>query len=91
MSCPAGVLGRADALLVEPGGDGQLSSTAATGAADVSTASVNGLQAEIADGGDVTYELDATFPSAGVTATLTYQDSDAAAQRILQSFRAVAG
>jgi hypothetical protein len=90
MSCPAGVFGRADALLVEPADDGHGGSASATASADLSTQSVNGLQAEIADGGDVTYQLDATFPSVGVSATLTYQDSDAAVQQILQSFRGVA-
>ena len=91
MSCPAGLVGRADAVLVQPvdtaardrGGN-------APAAAEMSTESVNGLQAEVADGGTVTYELDATFASAGVSATLVYQDSDATAQQILASFRAVA-
>ena len=33
-------------------------------------------------------EIEADVPSAGVSITLTYQDSDATAQQILQSFRA---
>ena len=38
----------------------------------------------------MTNEVEATFPTAGVSVTLTYQDSDSTAQQILQSFRAVA-
>jgi hypothetical protein len=89
MACPAGLIGRADAVLVEPVDSATSGSTVAAGSGDVSTESVNDLQAEVADGGTVTYELDATFPSAGVTATLTYQDSDATVQQILDTFRAV--
>ena len=48
------------------------------------------MQAQVADGGSVTNEVDATFPTAGVSATLTYQDSDSTAQQILQSFRVAA-
>ena len=33
-------------------------------------------------------EVAADLPSAGVSVTLTYQESDATAQQILQSFRA---
>jgi hypothetical protein len=88
MACPAGLVGRVDALLVEPADDSRSNrDNGATASAEMSTADVNGLQAEVADDGDVTYQVDATFPSAGVAATLTHQDSDATVQQILQSFR----
>jgi hypothetical protein len=91
MVCPAGLVGRVDAVLVEPDTGGYSKhDQAATASAQVSTADVNGLQAEVADGGDVTYQVDASFPSAGVSATLTYQDSDATVQQILHSFRGAA-
>lgn len=92
MQCPAGIIGHADAVLVGPAGgsvgDGHVNGSASTG--DVGTESVNGLSADVVNGTDVTYELDATFASAGVAATITYQDSDTTAQQILSSFRAVA-
>jgi hypothetical protein len=89
MSCPATVIGRAEAVLVEPVDDASTSDVAAA-SSQVATTSVNGLQAQVADGGTVTNEVEATFPAAGVSATLTYQDSDSTAQQILQSFRAAA-
>jgi hypothetical protein len=89
MSCPATVIGRAEAVLVEPVDDASTSDVAAA-SAQVTATSVNGLPAQVADGGTVTNEVEATFPTAGVSATLTYQDSDSTAQQILQSFRAAA-
>ena len=87
MSCPATVIGRAEAVLVEPI-DGASTPDADAASAPVTATAVNGLQAQVADGGTVTNEVEATFPTAGVSATLTYPDSDATAQQILQSFRA---
>jgi hypothetical protein len=92
MQCPAGIIGHADAVLVGPAGgsvgDGHVNGSESTG--DVGTESVNGLSADVVNGTDVTYELDVTFASAGVAATITYQDSDTTAQQILSSFRAAA-
>ncbi len=85
MQCPTGLVGRAEAVLVEPAAavdDHRPSSTDS-----VSAQSVNGLSAEVVSGGDVTNQLDATFPSTGITATITYQAGDATAQQILASFR----
>jgi hypothetical protein len=87
MSCPATIIGRAEAVLVEPTDGAAIASTGPV-SSDVTAASINGVQAQVADGGTVTNQLDATFPTAGVSATLTYQDSDSTAQQILQSFRA---
>ncbi len=93
MACPAGIFGRVDAVLVEPVDGANSTADADPGAAasaEPSAADVNGLEAEVADGGSVTSQVDATFPSAGVSAKLTYQDSDAAVQQILHSFRVAA-
>ena len=84
------IVGRADAVLVEPT-DGER--TAAAGRGD-SSADVAASTAERSRGagGQPTARQRArsrpTLPSAGVSVTLTYQDSDATAQQILQSFRA---
>ena len=85
MQCPAGLVGRVDAVLVEPAADHAANGRASSG--EVSTDSVNGLTAEVVSGADVTNQLDATFASAGVAATITYQESDATARQILSSFR----
>jgi hypothetical protein len=87
MQCPAGIIGRADAVLVEPAATSTNTGSAAPG--DVATETVNGLNADVVDGTNVTYQLEATFASAGVAATITYPDSDATAQQILASFREV--
>ena len=62
----------------------------ARASAEVTATSVNGLRLRSLTGGPSTNEVEAVFPTAGVSATLTYQDSDSTAQQILQSFRAVA-
>jgi hypothetical protein len=89
MQCPAGIVGRADTIHVEPADGQDVVSTNAATAGVPSTQTVNGLSVDVASGGTVTYEIDATFPSAGLAATLTYRDSDTTAQQILQSFRGV--
>jgi hypothetical protein len=87
MVCPSGIVGRADAVLVEPS-DGSTSTADAASAADASTTTAGGLQVQLAPDGAASSEIAADVPSAGVSVTLTYQDSDATAQQILQSFRA---
>jgi hypothetical protein len=83
MQCPAGIVGRADAVLVEPT-DGTTTSSQGN---DVSAAaSAHGLEMRVAHD-DASKEVEADVPSAGVSVTLTYQDSDAPAQQILQSLR----
>lgn len=85
--CPAAVVGRSDAVLVEPA-DGAEAHAAAAG---VSTRSINGLEVDVAAGGDISREMHATIPALGVAATITYRDSDATAQGIVQSLRASGG
>lgn len=85
MECPAGIVGRADAVLVEQT-DGA-ATTADTHGNDVSAAaSAHGLEMRVAHD-DATKEVDADVPSAGVSVTLTYQESDSTAQQILESLR----
>jgi hypothetical protein len=85
MDCPAGLVGRADAVLVEPV-DGDRHG----GADDAPVgASATGLAMHVANDGPSAKQLEATVPSANVRVTLPYRDSDAAAQQILGSFREV--
>jgi hypothetical protein len=91
MDCPAGLVGRAEAVLVEPvDGNGHGRDDAAAGTGDVAAATASGLEVQVAGDGAATSEVDATIPSAGVSVTLTYRDTDATAQQILGSFRTVA-
>jgi hypothetical protein len=85
MLCPSGILGRADSVLVEPT-DGS-TSTAEPEAADASATTTSGLEVQLAADGAASSEIAAEVPSAGVSITLAYQDSDATARQILQSFR----
>jgi hypothetical protein len=84
MDCPAGIIGRADAVLVEPA-DGN-----AGGRADEASAgaTASGVALRVADD-HAASALDANIPSADVDVTLTYRDADTTAQQILGSFREV--
>ena len=88
MACPSGLVGRSDAVLVEPTADADRGGRDAAGAvADVSASTATGLEMQVLAGGAALSEVAADLPSAGVSVTLTYLDSDATAQQILQSFR----
>ena len=89
MNCPAGLVGRADAVLVEPT-DGQphRGSQGGPASGDAAAATQSGLGLQVAAERAAAHEVDADVPSAGVSVTLTYRDSDATAQQILQSLRA---
>jgi hypothetical protein len=84
MDCPSGIIGRADAVLVEPT-DGQTDAAPSEG---VAAASASGLPLQVQSDTAADGEVEADVPSAGVSVTLSYRDSDATAQQILQSFRA---
>jgi hypothetical protein len=84
MNCPAGIVGRADAVLVEPT-DG---AAAAAPSDRVSAATATGLPVQVQSDAGTGREVAADLPTAGVSVTLSYRDSDATAQQILQSFRA---
>jgi hypothetical protein len=84
MDCPSGIIGRADAVLVEPT-DGKTDAAPSEG---VAAASASGLSLQVQSDGAADGEVAADVPTAGVSVTLSYRDSDATAQQILQSFRA---
>jgi hypothetical protein len=89
MNCPAGIIGRADAVLVEPTeGKRHRGSGGDTSANDMAAATATSLQVQVSTGSAAASEVAADVPSAGVSVTLTYRDSDTTAQQILQSFRA---
>ncbi len=89
MNCPSGLVGRADAVLVEPtqGDPHRGSQGVGSDAADVASATASGLDVQVASESSANGEVAADVPAAGVSVTLTYRDSDATAQQILQSFR----
>ena len=88
MNCPADLVGRADAVLVEPtdGGSTPRSrrSVGRRRRRDRERARRRRWPTESAAR---PARSPPTLPSAGVSVTLTYQESDATAQQILQSFR----
>ncbi len=88
MNCPAGLVGRADAVLVEPTEGQRHRGSQGGDAGDVAAATASGLEAQVATDDATASEVAADLPSAGMSVTLTYNESDATAQQILQSFRA---
>jgi hypothetical protein len=88
MNCPAGLVGRADAVLVEPTEGQRHRGSQGGDAGDVAAATASGLEAQVATDNATASEVAADLPSAGMSVTLTYNESDATAQQILQSFRA---
>jgi hypothetical protein len=90
MSCPSGLVGRSDAVLVEPvdGGERTDASGKTAAGGEVTASTTSGLEVQVAPTA-ASGEVAASIPSAGVDVTLTYDDNDATAQRILHSFRAV--
>jgi hypothetical protein len=88
MDCPAGLVGRADAVLVEPTEGERHRGSQRNDTSDVGAATASGLEVQVATDTAVTSEVAADVPSAGVSVTITYNESDATAQQILQSMRA---
>jgi hypothetical protein len=85
MRCPAGLVGRTDALLVEPASSANAhSGVEAAGA--LTAQSINGLSVQVAD--EVTAAGDVVATTDAVTVTASTGDSDAIARRIVASFRA---
>jgi hypothetical protein len=86
MQCPAIVVGRADAVLVEPlDGSPATAGVANAGVADASE--VNGLAATMARGAATEHQVRAAFPGVGVAVTISYND-EAAGQQLLETFKA---
>ena len=89
MDCPAGLVGRADAVLVEPSeGRRHRGSHVPDSTGDVAASSASGLGLEVAADAAAASEVAADVPSADVSVTLTYRDSNSTAQQILESLRA---
>jgi hypothetical protein len=85
MRCPAGLVGRTDALLVQPA-DSPRARSAVESAGDLGVQEVNGLSVQVADDAAAAGEVVATTDA--VTATLSTGASDVVARQILGSFRA---
>jgi hypothetical protein len=83
MQCPATVNGHAASVLVEP-----LEGAANLSKADVQVNGVNGLAVEVDPAAGTEHQLRAALPTVGLAVTVTFEDSDADAQQILQSFHA---
>jgi hypothetical protein len=89
MNCPAGLVGRADAVLVEPTEGQRHRGSQGGDAGDVAAATASGLGVQVATDDAAASEVATDLPGAGMSVTLTYNGSDATAQQILQSFRTV--
>ena len=88
MACPAGIVGRADRGAGRAD-RGQRPRRRGHRRRERGRLALNpGLEAQVVDDGAAVSEVAAEVPTAGVSVTLTYLDSDATAQQILQSFRA---
>jgi len=80
--CPAQLIGRTDAIQIEP-----IDATSETTATRATTSSVvNELPVRQDPSSSVTRSLVVAFDSAGVVATITFSDDDALAQQILHTF-----
>ena len=86
MDCPAALVGRTDAVLLEAD-DG----TVAPSTAPATSVNANGLTVELSPPPGQARELDARVRGAGVLATLSFGPSDATAQTVLASFAPSSG
>ena len=85
--CPAHLVGRTDAVQVEP-----IDATSQTTAARAKTpAEINGSAARVDPSNGITRSLVAAFDSAGIVATVTFSSSDALAQKVLNTFERAGG
>jgi hypothetical protein len=78
--CPAQLIGRTDAIQIEP-----LDATSEASAARATepSSTLSGLPIRLDPSHALTLRVSAVFESAGVVATLTFSDDDALAQQIL--------
>jgi hypothetical protein len=83
-TCPAGVLGRTDAVQIEPL-DAQTSADLLPGA---QSEEINGLSVAVQPYSQTTHSFVAVVRSLGVVLTITWSRDDSVAQRILNSVRA---
>jgi hypothetical protein len=86
MDCPAQMIGRADAVLVE---GGPVPTSSAREELEVSAAGdLNGLAVEIDVSRSVEHELVVSVPRSGLTLTLSFGESDVVVQQIISTIRA---
>ena len=86
-NCPAHLVGRTDAVQVEP-----IDATSHTTEARATTpTAVNGLQAREDPSSAVTHNIVAAFDGNGVVATVTFRNDDATARQILGTFERAGG
>jgi hypothetical protein len=85
--CPAHLVGRTEAVQVEP-----IDATSRMTAARAKTpAEINGSAVRLDPSSGITRSLVAAFDSAGIVATVTFSSSDALAQKVLHSFERSGG
>jgi hypothetical protein len=82
MRCPAGILGRAGALLVEP-----LDATSAPAPLAAASSAVNDVPLEVDVAAAVEHQIRAALPVQGLSVTVAFADAAAQAQQILDSFK----
>jgi hypothetical protein len=82
MQCPAGILGRAGAVLVEP-----LDGTSAPAPASADATTVNDVPLEVDTGAQVEHQVRAALPAQGLSVTMSFADVVDEAQQILQSLK----
>lgn len=85
--CPAQLVGRTEAVQVEPI---DATSQTTTGRAKAA-GEINGLAVRLDPSSGITRSLVAAFDSAGVVATVTFSSTDALAQTILNTFERSGG
>jgi hypothetical protein len=85
--CPAQLVGRSEAVQVEPI-DAVSDNTASTATAP---GTINGLAVHLDPSSSITRNLVAAFDDQGLVATVTFRQSDALAQKILQTFERAGG
>jgi len=85
--CPAQLVGRTEAVQVEP-----IDATSQTTAARATTpAEINNVAVRLDPSSGITRSLVAAFDSAGIVATVTFSSSDALDQKVLHSFERTGG
>jgi hypothetical protein len=82
MRCPAGILGRAGAVLVEP-----LDGTSAPTPLQAASSAVNDVPLEIDAAAAVENQIRAALPAQGLSVTVAFAGAEADAQQILDSFK----
>jgi hypothetical protein len=85
--CPAQLVGRTDAVQVEPI-DAVSQNTTSTATAP---STINGLSVHLDPNSAITRNLVASFDDLGLVATVTFRQSDALAQKILGTFERSSG